>query len=71
MGFLARLDAFATDEPGFNEGHPEDRCPLCEWPVCDHPAASPVATAFGTSGRAYPAKWPHRRRALLAILFQL
>ncbi|MGE2733864.1 hypothetical protein [Mycolicibacterium vaccae] len=35
--FLARLDAYATDDPDFREGHPEDRCPLCERPVIDHP----------------------------------
>lgn len=34
---LARLDTYATDEPGFREGHPEDRCPLCGRPVGDHP----------------------------------
>ncbi|MFN3005153.1 hypothetical protein [Mycolicibacterium wolinskyi] len=34
---LSRLDAYATDDPDFNEGHPEDRCPLCEKPVVDHP----------------------------------
>lgn len=64
MGFLARLDAFATDEPGFNEGHPEDRCPLCGRPVVDHPGQ--------TLGDPPPwraqATWPHRRHALLAIL---
>lgn len=38
MGLLTRLDAYATDDPDFNEGHPEDRCPLCELPVIDHPA---------------------------------
>lgn len=37
MGWLARLDAYATDTPGFNEGHYTDRCPLCELPVIDHP----------------------------------
>lgn len=65
MGWLARLDAYGTDDPDFNEGHPEDRCPLCDWPVVDHPA---VATEFRSARHAYPAKWPHRRHALLAIL---
>lgn len=37
MGIPARLDAYGTDDPDFNEGHPEDRCPLCEAPVIDHP----------------------------------
>jgi len=32
MGILARLNAYATDDPDFNEGHPEDRFPLCERP---------------------------------------
>lgn len=39
MGFLARLDAYGTDDPDFNEGHPEDRCPVCEGAVVDHPTA--------------------------------
>lgn len=34
---LARLDAYGTDDSDFNEGHPEDRCPLCEKPVVGHP----------------------------------
>lgn len=34
---LARLDAYGTDDPDFNEGFPEDRCPVCEKPVVDHP----------------------------------
>lgn len=37
MKWLSRLDAVSTDDPDFNEGHPEDRCPLCERPVIDHP----------------------------------
>lgn len=67
-GWLRTLDAYGTDDPDFNEGQPEDRCPVCGWPVLDHPAASPVALAFGTTARAYPAKWPHRRAAALALL---
>lgn len=34
---FSRLDAYDTDDPGYGEGHPEDRCPLCERPVADHP----------------------------------
>lgn len=37
MTLLTRLDAYGTDDPDFNEGHPEDRCPVCEKPVVDHP----------------------------------
>lgn len=61
MGFLARLDAYGTDDPDFNEGHPEDRCPVCGAPVYDHPGQNPIPWW-------HPAKWPHRRHALLAIL---
>lgn len=34
---LARLDSFGTDDPDFNEGFPEDRCPICGRPVVEHP----------------------------------
>lgn len=36
---LARLDAYGTDDPDFNEGFPEDRCPVafCGRPVDEHP----------------------------------
>lgn len=71
MTWLSRLDRYGMDDPDNNEGHPEDRCNVCEWPIVDHPAASAVALAFGTSRHAYPAKWPHRWRALLRIGFQL
>lgn len=58
--WLAKLDAYGTDDPDYNEGHPEDRCPVCGAPVVDH------------VGRALPdaqwAKWRHRRRALLSAL---
>lgn len=52
MRFFARLDAFATDDPDFNEGRYTDRCPLalCERPVIDQPC------------------WRHRVAALVAIL---
>ena len=64
MGLLARLDAYGTDDPGFNEGHPEDRCPVCDWPVVDHPGQ-----LFGDPLPHWqPATWPHRWHALLAIL---
>lgn len=32
-----RLDEYGTDDPDFNEGHPEDRCPLCDDAVDLHP----------------------------------
>lgn len=60
MRWLARLDTYGTGDPGFNEGHPEDRCPVCDWPVSDHPAAAHSTTLA--------AKWPHRWHALIAIL---
>lgn len=36
---IRRLDTYGTDDPDFNEGHPEDRCPVawCGRPVVDHP----------------------------------
>ena len=66
---LDTLDRFGMNDPDANEGFPEDRCPVCSKPVVDHPAASAVALAFGTSRHAYPAKWPHRRAAAFALLF--
>lgn len=33
---LARLDRYGTTDPDFNEGHPEDRCPVCGRPVDEH-----------------------------------
>lgn len=60
--WLARLDAYGTDDPDFNEGHPEDRCPLCEWPVTDHPVGPTLPDGF------HRAKWPHRRAAAIAQL---
>lgn len=49
---LDRLDAYGTDDPGYNEGHPEDHCPVpfCYKPVSDHPC------------------WWHRFAALLCIV---
>lgn len=61
---LARLDAYGTDDPDFNEGHPEDRCPLCEWPVIDHRTWPPRRGQLV----AWRAKWPHRRAALLDMI---
>ena len=37
MGLLTRLDVYGTDDPDFQEGHPEDRCPLCSDAVDRHP----------------------------------
>lgn len=54
MKFLARLDAHGTDDPGYREGHPEDRCPLVgcnDTPVDDHPCwRHRVAAAFAIVG---------------------
>lgn len=36
MKLWARLDRYGADDPDFNEGFPEDRCPVCERPVIDH-----------------------------------
>lgn len=57
-GLLARLDAYGADDPDFNEGHPEDRCPVmfCEAPVIDHPVRG---------GRR--AKWRHRFAAVVGL----
>lgn len=57
-----KLDDYATDEPGFREGHPEDRCPLCGWPVTDHRPTY--------SRKRGPARWPHRRAALMALIME-
>lgn len=55
------LDRHGTDDPDFNEGHPEDRCPLCTWPVRHHPG-------FGLPDADW-AKWAHRRAAVVDIIF--
>lgn len=34
---LDRLDAFGMDDPDAKEGFPEDRCPVCEGAIVDHP----------------------------------
>lgn len=71
MKLLDRLDRYATDEAGFNEGHPEDRCPLCEWPVADHLGehyAFQATDGDGWIGDGSAAKWPHRRAAAAALL---
>ncbi|SKF79538.1 Uncharacterised protein [Mycobacteroides abscessus subsp. bolletii] len=54
---LALCDEYGTDLPAFNEGHPEDRCPICGRPVVDH-------TIHG----GITAKWPHRRAVLFSAL---
>jgi murein DD-endopeptidase MepM/ murein hydrolase activator NlpD len=35
--WLDRLDAYGMDDPDAREGHPEDRCPVCDGAVVDHP----------------------------------
>ena len=69
-GLLARLDAYGTDDPGFNEGQPEDRCPVCERAVDDHPGFE--RWCYNQDGTVrwveHSAKWPHRRAALRDIV---
>lgn len=55
--WIHALDQIGMDDPDNNEGHPEDRCNVCERPMIDHPARG---------GRR--AKWPHRRAVLAGIL---
>jgi hypothetical protein len=59
---LDRLDHWGTDDPDFNEGQPEDRCQLCEWPVTDHPVGPTLPDAL------HRAKWPHRRAAAIDMI---
>ncbi|TQK29363.1 hypothetical protein [Arthrobacter sp. SLBN-53] len=58
MGILGHLDAYGTDDPDFNEGHPEDRCPVCGAPVAGHVGGELPDSRI---------KWQHRRHAVLAI----
>lgn len=62
MTLLERLDAYGTTHPGFREGHPEDRCPICDWPVADHGRAELLLVT-----RTQAALWPHRRAAAVAL----
>lgn len=62
MSLFRRLDTYGTDDPDFNEGHPEDRCPVCDWPVTEHLVGPTLPDGFQR------AKWPHRRAALVAIV---
>ncbi|AHJ86576.1 hypothetical protein Jolie2_26 [Mycobacterium phage Jolie2] len=34
---LDRLDAYGMNDPDANEGHPEDRCPVCPRAMDEHP----------------------------------
>lgn len=34
---LDTLDRFGMNDPDANEGHPEDRCPVCSGAIADHP----------------------------------
>lgn len=67
MMLLERLDAYGTDEPGFREGHPEDRCPVCDQPVGDHKFGVPVLGSFPRTRAVGRAKWAHRRAAAFAL----
>lgn len=51
------FDAYGMSDPDNNEGQPEDRCNVCEWPISDHPACG---------GRR--AKWPHRRATIVGLI---
>lgn len=57
-GWLSRLDRCGTADPDFNEGHPEDRCPVCGRPVDEH---------RGRAAERSSTVWRHR----LAAFFQL
>lgn len=62
---LDKLDAFGLDDPDANEGFPEDRCPVCDWPMTDH-----VRGGYGGLTPTLPrAIWPHRRAAAAALMF--
>lgn len=60
MRLWDRLDAFGTDDPDFREGHPEDRCPVCDRAVDEHVGIAPAGEDR--------ARWPHRRAAAVALL---
>jgi hypothetical protein len=51
------LDLYGMSDADNNEGQPEDRCNVCEWPVSDHPARG-----------GSRAQWPHRRAVILGLL---
>ena len=60
MNPLARLDAYGTDDPGYGEGHPEDRCPLafCERAVDEHPCTRHrIAAAINIIARRFVRSW--------------
>ena len=60
--WIARLDTFGMNDPDNNEGHPEDRCTVCERPIGDHRPTY--------SSPRVPARWPHRRAAAAALAGQ-
>jgi len=45
MGWLARLDAYGTDQPGFRKPR-HGRCHLCGTPCLEHPAWAHRARAL-------------------------
>ncbi len=60
MKALAWLDAYGMSDPDNNEGHPEDRCNVCEWPIVDHPVRG-----------GSRARWPHRWAVIRGLFIGL
>ena len=56
---LKHLDDYGTAGPDFNEGHPEDRCPLDGRAVDEHQ---------GRSAQRWSTVWAHRIHAATALL---
>ncbi|MGE2714183.1 hypothetical protein ACQI4L_09010 [Mycolicibacterium litorale] len=59
MTLLDRLDAHGADDPDFNEGHPEDRCPLDGRPVDEH---------RGGAAERRSTVWRHRSAAVSDLI---
>jgi hypothetical protein len=58
--WLSDLDTYGMADPDNNEGQPEDRCTVCEWPISDH---------HPTYSRSWPpARWPHRRAVIRGLI---
>lgn len=62
--WLHHLDVIGMDDPDNNEGHPEDRCSICEWPIIDHPGRE----RWNGRWTVGAAKWPHRRAVLIGLI---
>lgn len=57
--YLDRLDDYGTQEPAFNEGHPEDRCPIDGHPVDEHRGCQSERTST---------VWRHRWAAIIELI---